>query len=632
MFKLRAKTPLPLAAWIALSALLNCAGWLLSALHQLNRLGYGYLFLAAAVAGMVWWRNFRAQSFQPLHLQREKKRFRRFLPLGFLILAGMTLLGGLLYAPTNYDALAYRMPRILHWIAAEHWHWIHTSWNRLNTRAVGFEFLAAPLVIFTGTDRWLFLINIASFLLLPGLFFGILIRLGVRRRAAWCWMWVLPMGYSYLLQAGSIGNDLFGATFALAALDLALRARASKSSLELYLSLLAAALLAGSKLSNLPLLLPWLLAALPSLGLLRTRLVTTAAVTLASAVCSFLPMAILNYEHCHDWTGFAAEGNPFNHTTYALHLRHNTLLMGIQNLTPPVFPFANAWNRAMLRLESPALKAKLEENFEPSQAHIALQELQVEEGAGIGFGVTLLLLLNLLAVWKYSRAKSAHPRPPLDPLCLLIMLSAWFSLAVFMAKSGLSSEARLATPYYGLVIPILLIGDCQARIVKTRWWRAGAFIVFLLAALILVLSPPRPLFPAQTILAKLPGSSHLLARAKTVYAVYANRADAFAPVRNYLPADSKVLGLIAADYPETSLWRPFGSRRVEHITLNDDLENLRQRGIQYLLLNSRDFSLNFPIPLADWLTKNHAEVVQTIPLTIRAGFGSEDWLLVKIKS
>ncbi len=96
----------------------------------------------------------------------------------------------------------------------------------------------------------------------------------------------------------------------------------------------------------------------------------------------------------------------------------------------------------MLRLESPALKAKLEQNFEPSQAHVALEELQVEETSGLGFGVTLLLLLSLIVVSKYAQAKPTHPRPTPDFLRWPIMLSAWFSLAVFMAKSGLSSEAR----------------------------------------------------------------------------------------------------------------------------------------------------------------------------------------------
>ena len=55
--------------------------------------------------------------------------------------------------------------------------------------------------------------------------FSVFTRLGVRRRVAWSWMWLVPTGYCFLLQAGSIGNDLFGAPFALAAVDFALRAK-----------------------------------------------------------------------------------------------------------------------------------------------------------------------------------------------------------------------------------------------------------------------------------------------------------------------------------------------------------------------------------------------------------------------
>ena len=43
-----------------------------------------------------------------------------------------------------------------------------------------------------------------------------LTRLGVRPRAAWCWMWLFPSGYGYVLQAGSVVNDMFGALLVLA--------------------------------------------------------------------------------------------------------------------------------------------------------------------------------------------------------------------------------------------------------------------------------------------------------------------------------------------------------------------------------------------------------------------------------
>jgi hypothetical protein len=144
-----------------------------------------------------------------------------------LILAALAILGGVLHAPNNYDALAYRVPRVLNWLAEGQWHWIHTGFVRLNTRACGIEWLSAPLIAFTRTDRWIFVINAVSFLLLPGLIFSLFRRVGVNARVAWHWMWLAPSGYCFVLQAGSIANDMFSAIFALAAVDYALRARAS---------------------------------------------------------------------------------------------------------------------------------------------------------------------------------------------------------------------------------------------------------------------------------------------------------------------------------------------------------------------------------------------------------------------
>src|ERR1700685_2791722 len=111
-----------------------------------------------------------------------------------------------------------------------------TGSPRVHARACGIEWVSAPLIALIKTDRLLFLINIVSFLFLPGLIFSIFTRLGVRRRVAWHWMWIAPTGYCFLLQAGSIGNDLFGAPFALAAVDFALRAKISRSPQDFFTS------------------------------------------------------------------------------------------------------------------------------------------------------------------------------------------------------------------------------------------------------------------------------------------------------------------------------------------------------------------------------------------------------------
>ena len=256
--------PAMVAAWVVFSAFCSCAGWVLSALHQLNVGGYAVaLLLGVAV---VWMLRERVlpENVWGWNLRKQRRRFRRTFPLGFLIVASLAILGGAIHPRSNYDALAYRIPRVLHWLAEGRWHWIYTDFQRVNTRARGIEWLSAPLIAFTRTDRLLFLINAASFLLLPGLVFSLLRRVGVKPRVAWHWMWLLPTGYCYLLQAGSISNDMFGTVYALAAVDFALRARKSGRVSEVCLSVLSAALLTGARASNLPLLLPWMVALAPT--------------------------------------------------------------------------------------------------------------------------------------------------------------------------------------------------------------------------------------------------------------------------------------------------------------------------------------------------------------------------------
>ena len=131
----------PAEWWILICAFCDCAGWGLSALHQLNSRAYA-LVVASAVVMVALRKRF-------LGIGRWTKQFRRFrkgLPLGFAILGALAILGGILHGPTNYDGLAYRTPRVLHWLAEGRWHWIHTQFQRLNTRAAAFEWITAPVL------------------------------------------------------------------------------------------------------------------------------------------------------------------------------------------------------------------------------------------------------------------------------------------------------------------------------------------------------------------------------------------------------------------------------------------------------------------------------------------------------
>jgi hypothetical protein len=568
--------------------------------------------------------------------RKQQRRFKRGFPLAFAILAAMAILGGILHAPNNYDGLAYRTPRVLHWLAEGRWHWVSTQFQRLNTRAAAFEWMTSPIFVLARTDRFEFIINSIPFLLLPGLVYSVFRRLGVSWRVAWYWMWLFPTGYCYLLQAGSIANDAFGAFFPLAAVYFALRAKQTGRVNDAWFSILAAALMTGSKTSNLPLLLPWAVAVFPALSLLREKIVGSVLVGVVAAACSFLPTALLNLSNGAGWDGSRAEAAAFGSAAkWAPLLRFgwNTVLLPIQNLAPPINPVASKWNRQVPSFLPPKFRKVLEEHFEPSQAHASMEELQVEESAGLGFGVSALLLAGCVI-----RRAGADRKPPNIPACRprlgkMVIVAACISMAVVLTQMRWATLARLITPYYALVVPLLLLCDSQRRAINRHWWKMAGIAVFLIAGLMLVLSPARPLWPARTVLSgmqrRFPDSA-MIQRAMTVYSVYGERNDAFAPALAVLPHGLQVLGLVTFDDPEASLWKPFGSRRIKHVVSTDKLEDLRKNGIEYVLLNPKKLEMLFGRAVEEWLAEMQGQVVEVIPLRLRAGQETAPWYLVRI--
>ena len=638
--------------WIVLCAFCNCAGWVLSALHQLNVGGYAVAFLLGLAALVIWRKKLfperttpeRAglgaklasvpdqESGAPKAVARCVRRFRRAFPLGFMILATLAILGGVLHAPNNYDALAYRVPRMYHWLAEGQWHWIHTGFMRLNTRACGIEWLSAPLIAFTRTERWLFVINAMSFLLLPGLIFSLFRRVGVNARVAWHWMWLAPSGYCFVLQAGSIANDMFSAVFALAAVDYALRARASGRASEAGLSVLSVALLTSAKASNLPLLLPWLVAFLPVCRIWLARPLAAVATMLAAAGASFAPTAALNLACCHDWSGSAAERVLIGSGPMWLHLANNCVVDTLVNLTPPVFPFAAAWNRAADEIIPASLVAQLQKYFEPAAAHWRLDEMQVEEAAGWGFGLTILLGLSVAAAAIRQARGLDSPGARRGGLVeRLVCVAPWVSMVFVLGKLGISCGARYLAPYYLLLVMGLLRNHAQAALLRRSWWRAGAFVAMGLAGLLLVISPARPLWPARWFCEHFEPQlqrSHLGARAVAVYGAYGDRAQAFRPALKLLPADASLLGLVTFDDPEASLWHPLGARRIRHVLADEPAEMVRQRGIKYVLVKE-ELLIE---PWEKWLQRMNARRLETVRLRLRAGGGPSVWQLAELQA
>jgi hypothetical protein len=278
--------------WILLSAFAVGGGWFLSAIHELNRLGYAAAFLVAAIGVAASSTNAerRAQIDWFRLFAKSRRRFKRPAPCLFLVLACFSLAAGFLYAPADGDSNAYRIPRVLHWLGAGQWHWISTLDLRMNISGCGFEWLSAPLILFTDSFRLVFLINWISFLLLPGLIFSVFVRLQVPGRAAWWWMWLLAGGWCYAMQASSIINDSFATVYALASVAFALRARERGNITDVWYSLVAAALVTGTKQTVIPLTLICAVAILPCLKLLRFRPVGTIFVLFWSMLVSAMPL------------------------------------------------------------------------------------------------------------------------------------------------------------------------------------------------------------------------------------------------------------------------------------------------------------------------------------------------------
>ena len=343
--------------WILLSAWLCAVGWVLSALHALNAPGYS---VAVTMTGIIafWFRK----SWWPeagLHAPNWRKygnRFKRPAPLIILAIALLSLASGLYAAPENGDSNGYRIPRVLHWLNESGWHWVRAGDSRLNIAGCGYEWLFAPLILFTHGVRWVFLPNIIAYFLLPGLLFAFFRRMKLDSRVAWWWSWLVASGWCYTMQACSTNNDSLAVIYALAALMFALRAREEKKFGWLWLSLLAAALLTSVKPTNLPLLLPCLVAAYPSWRLIFSRPLASAVLTVFCVLASFLPLALLNWWHTGSWKGYVVSSGSTIGRQWGIDQELSSPLWGFignaftltaQNLLTPFFPWASEWNNAM---------------------------------------------------------------------------------------------------------------------------------------------------------------------------------------------------------------------------------------------------------------------------------------------
>jgi hypothetical protein len=535
---------------------------LLSAFSLLNRYG-NMILLAIGVAGSIW--GYVKLNGYPWSLKGLRlRRFRRPFPLLYMLCALSALVGGAIHLPTNHDALCYRVPRLLHWLSTGQWHWIGGADNRMDFSGTGFEaMMLTPFAAFH-TLRFAFLINVISYLLLPGLIFSVFTALGIKRSIAARWMWIIPCASCFAMEAGSIGNDLPPCVYVLAALFFGLKAIKTGRRRDVVLAVLASALMTGIKAAGLPLLLPiaicmlWVFFKHPKL------IFPAAGAALLATTISFVPIALANILNTGDWAGDSNSKLKIHDPV--IGLAGNAIIIGSASLAPAIFPHAeklNAWfNNSMANGPLNWIKVGF------TDLRMTHPQLASEENSGLGLGVTAAVILGVIGAWRQLRIKRiASPGG-------LVFTGFWFALFFFMIKLGNCGAPRLIAPYYvGLIgLPLLLIQSGQ--VFREKWWRWSSLLLLLPILLALAMSPARPLLPMRTIVELLQDkgiNNAILSRMDVVYGVYANRYDAYQQVRNLLPKNSTSIGFAGTGgESQYSFWLPIGTRRVSDFSLDQN--------------------------------------------------------------
>lgn len=612
-----------LALTIRLAALAVMLGWLLSVLHLLNSSGYLFIGLPCVLAVVILscQRQERRKGVSIFRRMLRWWKCRRLLPLIFLFMVLLVICGSILYRPNNYDGLSYRIPKVLYWTGQEHWCWIKTAFGPANYTMPNYEWLTVPIFLATGGFHLDVVINWISFLFLPPLFFSLLRTFGAPRRLAWDWMWIFPSGYIITMQAGGIANDLPGLTAILAALYCADRFVATNRKSYLFDALLAAGFCTGIKLCNLPLAGFVLIILLKNAGWLRTHRITfTVAATAALCVSAFIPV-LLNLEHAGTILGTTTSIDDL-HSPVA-GLLGNFLISFVQALAPPVFPAANHISAMLQRSLGPALGSWLQSHY--VKFSLRLNELPQEDYGGLGLAVTITLLVNIILGMKYDKRKSLSACKSQLLLWQKIAWAGWFifSAAVISAKLGTGSAfCRNMLSWFPLLLaPVIAYFGCE-QISRSAIWRLLTPLVSLSVVPALLLTPSRPLIPSPAIakLAQVSGvSSATLKRLNLVYKVYADRADAFAVLKKYLPPDVKILGLVSGGGgPTASWWKPYGSRRCIYLLSEADVDAARNQGVKYVILKQISCERFFHVGVAHWLKMHHAREIKTVEIRLLA--------------
>jgi hypothetical protein len=305
----------------------------------------------------------------------------------------------------------------------------------------------------------------------------------------------------------------------------------------------------------------------------------------------------------------------------------NGLQLGLQSLEPPFLPLARTvenwvWERFPERLQT-----VLRNDF--PRFVVGFRELPQEESAGVGIGITVIAIVSIVAALAFRRRNQGRPTVPAQRQGLAIGLMTWGALLVYMSKLGSESTSRLVAAYYPLLLLPLLLSPAQSFLVRQRWYRSLAVCASTIALMAVVLTPSRPLWPAERFfnwaMDRVP-QSVLMARARMVYTVYHFRNDLFASLRQSIPESVPAIGLIAGgDDAESSLWHPFGARRVVHVLEGD---RSQESHLHWLVVKNDVIGHGNPEAFDQWLQRDGGTLIARQSVTEKVAKGPETWSVV----
>ncbi len=618
--------------WLLWGAWCQCCGWGLSAGHWLTGWGYLAALPIFLVAGGWWLKTTAAGGIKPpcVTAVKWRRRFSQPLPMIYLGIAALSLISALLYTPWSFDAVSYRLPRLLYWHAAHHWYWIGTLDHRLDYSSCGFEWQMLPVMLLTRTDRLIFLLSWLPFLLMPGLVFFGLRMLGVNGRSARRWMWLLPSGFCYALQCSGLQNDGYTAGYTLAAIAFAGLTWQRRKAAFLWMALLAAALLTSAKLTNLPLMMPLGLLLLPALGAVRWFNWKTAVIVFIAAVCSFAPLAFLCWKHTGDWTGDPTDQANVHPRNAAGAFIANTIAIVNEAAQPPIFPVAQKINARLQPLNQSRFMQWLLW-AEPDSDGIVFGNMPYEGQAGLGCGLGLYILFLLAGCW-FVKPVAQGAAVDVPRLWRLAPWTAWLAFGVVLAQVGFAPHIpRYGASYYPLLVISILVLPRIAALERRGIAAAISGVAMLAVVPVILLTPARPLVPVErlALIFHRPALQTLAAQ----YHIWAVMRDDLAPMRNHLPPGVTRLGF-GAGFRDTSygLWKPFGSRQVVELGLPLGSRSKPPADVSYAVVTERGLQQRYNMDLKTWLNWTGGHVIFEQPrstsLVAHSEQSFESWYLV----